>query len=87
MPFVRELRSYGYCILAYLDDVLVAPSPYGVVATGPHCQRTRTVIPKTDVQAWNYLANEQGRVGKGNSRRTSRSDRRFGLDEVLRGSS
>lgn len=33
VPFIRELRVHGFRILAYIDDFLVAPSPFGTTAT------------------------------------------------------
>lgn len=35
--FLRPLRQLGYRVLCYLDDFLIAPSPYGQVASLTHC--------------------------------------------------
>lgn len=43
-PFVKELRSYGYRTLAYLDDFLIEPSPYGVISDLSHCEEARERI-------------------------------------------
>lgn len=36
-PFTRELRAYGFRVLAYIDDFLVAPSAFGTTATAEDC--------------------------------------------------
>lgn len=36
-PFTRELRAYGFRVLAYIDEFLVAPSPFGTTATQGDC--------------------------------------------------
>lgn len=38
-PFVPEVKSWGYGILAYVDDFLVSPSPYGTLATLSDCRK------------------------------------------------
>lgn len=43
-PFVAEIRSYGYRVLPYMDDFLIIPSRYGVVAGVGHCRRARKRI-------------------------------------------
>lgn len=43
-PFVREVRSYGYRGLPYLDDFLIAPAPYGVVSSKRHCYDAKVRI-------------------------------------------
>lgn len=44
VPFVKDLREYGYRKLAQLDEFLVAPSPYAVVADLSHDREARTRI-------------------------------------------
>lgn len=45
-PFVQELRRWGYRILAYLDDFLIAPSPYGTKSGPEDCRKARERISK-----------------------------------------
>lgn len=40
-PFEAELRSYGYRVLPYIDDFLIIPTPYGVVAGPQDCRQAR----------------------------------------------
>lgn len=35
--FARELRSWGYRILPYSDEFLIAPAPHGVTSTSSDC--------------------------------------------------
>lgn len=41
--FYRELRVWGYRVLCYIDDVLVAPVPHGVVAASDDFQRASRI--------------------------------------------
>lgn len=43
---VRVLQTFGYRTSAYLNDVVVFPSPYGAVAYTESCQTTRVSIKK-----------------------------------------
>ena len=49
-PFVQELRHWGYRVLAYLDDFLVAPSPYGTAAGPQDCAAARGHIAELMTQ-------------------------------------
>lgn len=43
-PFVREPKSYGYRVLPYLDDFLIALVPYGVVSSKGHSHDAKVCI-------------------------------------------
>ena len=44
-PFLEELRQrHGFRVLGYLDDFLIAPSSYGVVAGRAHCVEAKRCI-------------------------------------------
>lgn len=46
-PFLGELRQrHGFRVLGYLDDFLIAPSPYGVVAGRAHCVEAKRCIER-----------------------------------------
>lgn len=40
-PFVRALRAFGYRVLAYLDDFLLAPTPFGTPSSSRACAAAR----------------------------------------------
>lgn len=44
--FVQHLRKIGYCVLAYLDYLLIAPSGFGTPSTMVHCEEARYNISK-----------------------------------------
>lgn len=46
VPLVTELRSWGYRVLAYLDDFLLAPSPLGVLSQRSHCWEARERVAR-----------------------------------------
>lgn len=43
-PFSRALRAAGYRVLAYLDDFLIAPTPFGTPSTSRDFERARRKI-------------------------------------------
>lgn len=46
VPFVQDLRRYGYRFLEFLDALLLTPSPYGMVATNKACAKAWNKIEK-----------------------------------------
>lgn len=38
-PFVRELRNWRFRVLSYVDNFLIAPSPFSIAATAGDCER------------------------------------------------
>lgn len=59
-PFLTELRKYGYRVLPYIEDFLIVPTLYGVVAQSEDCKRARLCIDRLMHTLGLHLHREKG---------------------------
>ena len=81
--FVKGLRSYGYRILAYIDDFHIAPLPCGTTATLAHmCSSEDAYWPPHETIGASW-AGGKGRMGRLPGCGTSGGSRRQPQDALL----